>query len=154
MFSGEKINFTEHRAVLHTALRAPRGQALQVDGQHIGEDVHAVLDRIHGFTERVREGQWLGLSGKPITDIVNIGIGGSHLGPQMACTALRTFAHPRLTMHFVSNVDGHDLHDVLQRVDVETTLFIVASKTFTTQETMMNAGSRSQCSSLPEVAPR
>ncbi|RFB74125.1 MULTISPECIES: glucose-6-phosphate isomerase [unclassified Herbaspirillum] len=141
MFSGEKINFTEHRAVLHTALRAPRGQALQVDGQHIGEDVHAVLDRIHGFTERVREGQWLGLSGKPITDIVNIGIGGSHLGPQMACTALRTFAHPRLTMHFVSNVDGHDLHDVLQRVDVETTLFIVASKTFTTQETMMNAGS-------------
>ncbi len=141
MFSGEKINFTEHRAVLHTALRAPRGQALLVDGQHIGADVHAVLDRIHGFTERVREGQWLGLSGKPITDIVNIGIGGSHLGPQMACTALRTFAHPRLTMHFVSNVDGHDLHDVLQRVDVETTLFIVASKTFTTQETMMNAGS-------------
>jgi len=141
MFSGEKINFTEHRAVLHTALRAPRGQALQVDGQHIGTDVHAVLDRIHGFVERVRDGHWLGRSGKPIIDIVNIGIGGSHLGPQMACTALRCFAHPRLNMHFVSNVDGHDLHEVLQKVDVNTTLFIVASKTFTTQETMMNAGS-------------
>lgn len=141
MFSGEKINFTEHRAVLHTALRAPVGQSLQVDGQHISEDVHVVLHRIRGFTERVREGQWLGYSGKPITDIVNIGIGGSHLGPQMACTALRAYTHPRLKMHFVSNVDGHDLHASLQQVNAETTLFIVASKTFTTQETMMNAGS-------------
>ena len=141
MFHGEKVNFTEHRAVLHTALRAPRGSTLVVDGQNINADVHAVLDRIHSFVERVRDGRWLGHGGKPITDIVNIGIGGSHLGPQMACTALSHFAHARLNMHFVSNVDGHDLHEVLQKVDAATTLFIVASKTFTTQETMMNAQS-------------
>src|SRR5450830_444819 len=141
MFSGEKVNFTEHRAVLHTALRAPRGSTLAVDGQNIDGDVHAVLDRMHSFVERVRDGRWLGRSGKPITDIVNIGIGGSHLGPQMACTALSHFAHARLNMHFVSNVDGHDLYEVLQKVDAATTLFIVASKTFTTQETMMNAQS-------------
>lgn len=141
MFSGSAINFTEHRAVLHTALRAPRGSSLQVAGQQIDEDVHAVLDRIHDFVEQVRDGRWLGCTGKPITDIVNIGIGGSHLGPQMACTALREFAHARLKMHFVSNVDGHDLHEVLQTVDPDTTLFIVASKTFTTQETMINAQS-------------
>jgi len=141
MFSGEKVNFTEHRAVLHTALRAPRGSTLAVDGQNIDGDVHAVLDRMHSFVERVRDGRWLGHGGKPITDIVNIGIGGSHLGPQMACTALSHFAHARLNMHFVSNVDGHDLYEVLQKVDAATTLFIVASKTFTTQETMMNAQS-------------
>src|SRR5580765_326850 len=141
MFRGDKINFTEHRAVLHTALRAPRGQGLLVDGQNIDANVHAVLERMHAFVERVRDGQWLGRSGRPITDIVNIGIGGSHLGPQMACTALRAFSHPRLKMHFVSNVDGHDLDAVLQRIDADTTLFIVASKTFTTQETMINARS-------------
>lgn len=141
MFRGDKINFTEHRAVLHTALRAPRDQHVLVDGQRIDADVHAVLDRIRDFSEQVRDGRWLGHTGKAITDIVNIGIGGSHLGPQMACTALRTYAHPRLKMHFVSNVDGHDLHAVLQHIDVETTLFIVASKSFATQETMMNAGS-------------
>lgn len=141
MFTGEKINTTEDRAVLHTALRAPRGLALQVDGQDIDHDVHAVLDRIERFTERVRSGQWLGHTGKPITDIVNIGIGGSDLGPEMTCRALRSFVHPRLSLHFVANVDGHDLAAVLSRVDPETTLFIVASKTFTTTETLMNAQS-------------
>jgi glucose-6-phosphate isomerase len=141
MFSGAAINFTEHRAVLHTALRAPRGSILHVAGQQVDQDVHTVLDRIHEFVEQVRDGRWLGRNGQPITDIVNIGIGGSHLGPQMACTALREFTHARLKMHFVSNVDGHDLHEVLQTVDANTTLFIVASKTFTTQETMMNAQS-------------
>lgn len=141
MFAGGKINSTEGRAVLHTALRAPREQTLQVDGQDIGHDVHAVLDRIENFSERVRSGQWLGRTGQAITDIVNIGIGGSDLGPEMACRALRAFVHPRLSMHFVANVDGHDLAAVLARVNPDTTLFIVASKTFTTAETLMNAHS-------------
>ena len=141
MFTGEKINFTEQRAVLHTALRAPRTSALQVDGQNVSADVHAVLEQICSFTDQVRSGQWLGYSGQPITDIVNIGIGGSYLGPKMACQALRPYSHPRLNMHFVSNVDGHDLDAVLHRIRPETTLFIVASKTFTTLETMMNAQS-------------
>ncbi|UTY58330.1 glucose-6-phosphate isomerase [Massilia sp. erpn] len=139
MFAGEKINLTEHRSVLHTALRMPRGKQLIVDGQDVGADVHAVLDRIKAFTDRVRAGAWLGHSGKPITDIVNIGIGGSDLGPKMACLALRSYAHPRLKMHFVSNVDGHDMDAVLEQVKPDTTLFIVASKTFTTAETMLNA---------------
>jgi glucose-6-phosphate isomerase len=139
MFKGEKINLTERRAVLHTALRAPRGAALTVDGQDVNADVHAVLDRVKLFTDAVRAGTWLGYSGKPITDIVNVGIGGSDLGPKMVCLALRQYAHPRLTMHFVSNVDGHDMDAALSRVNPETTLFIIASKTFTTSETMMNA---------------
>jgi glucose-6-phosphate isomerase len=139
MFAGEKINNTEDRAVLHTALRAPREARLVVDGQDVIADVHAVLDRMRTFTDSVRSGEWLGHTGKPITDIVNIGIGGSDLGPKMVCLALRPFAHPRLSMHFVSNVDGHDMDAALSRVDPETTLFIVASKTFTTAETMMNA---------------
>jgi glucose-6-phosphate isomerase len=139
MFVGEHINNTEDRAVLHTALRAPRGAALTVDGQDINADVHAVLARVKTFTDAVRSGDWLGHSGKPITDIVNIGIGGSDLGPKMVVLALRHYAHPRLTMHFVSNVDGHDMEAALNQVDPETTLFIVASKTFTTAETMMNA---------------
>ncbi|MGZ5202701.1 MAG: glucose-6-phosphate isomerase, partial [Telluria sp.] len=139
MFAGEKINNTENRAVLHTALRAPRTASLVVDGQDVIADVHDVLRRIHAFTDAVRNGQWLGYTGKPITDIVNIGIGGSDLGPKMVCLALRPFAHPRLNMHFVSNVDGHDMEAALEKVDPETTLFIVASKTFTTAETMMNA---------------
>jgi glucose-6-phosphate isomerase len=139
MFAGEKINNTEDRAVLHTALRAPREARLVVDGQDVIADVHAVLDRMCTFTDSVRSGEWLGHTGKPITDIVNIGIGGSDLGPKMVCLALRPFAHPRLSMHFVSNVDGHDMDAALSRVDPETTLFIVASKTFTTAETMMNA---------------
>lgn len=141
MFAGEKINTTEQRAALHAALRAPRGANLTVDGQDVAHDVHAVLERFGHFSERVRSGQWLGYAGKPITDIVNIGIGGSFLGPKMACQALRAYGHPRLSMHFVSNVDGHDLDAVLQKADPETTLFIIASKTFTTQETMMNAHS-------------
>ena len=139
MFAGEKINITERRAVLHTALRMPRGKRLVVDNQDINGDVHAVLDRIKVFTDKVRNGTWLGRTGKPITDIVNIGIGGSDLGPKMAVLALRSYCHPRLKMHFVSNVDGHDMDAVLSQVNSETTLFIVASKTFTTAETMLNA---------------
>ncbi|MES2125741.1 MAG: glucose-6-phosphate isomerase [Pseudomonadota bacterium] len=139
MFAGEKINLTEHRAVLHTALRAPRETQLVVDGQDVMADVHAVLARVKAFSDAVRSGSWLGYSGKPITDIVNIGIGGSDLGPKMVCLALRQYAHPRLAMHFVSNVDGHDMDAALAQVNPETTLFIIASKTFTTSETMMNA---------------
>jgi glucose-6-phosphate isomerase len=139
MFAGEKINTTEGRAVLHTALRMPRGKALNVAGQDVAADVHAVLDRIRVFTDKVRNGSWLGHNGKTITDIVNIGIGGSDLGPKMACLALRSYSHPRLKMHFVSNVDGHDMEATLAQVNPDSTLFIVASKTFTTAETMLNA---------------
>jgi glucose-6-phosphate isomerase len=154
MFAGAKINNTENRAVLHTALRAPRHAKLVVDGQDVNGDVHAVLDRVKAFTDLVRSGEWLGHTGKPITDIVNIGIGGSDLGPKMVCLALRQFAHPRLAMHFVSNVDGHDMDAALAKVDPETTLFIVASKTFTTAETMMNAQSARKwfLASAPEEA--
>ena len=141
MFAGEKINRTEQRAVLHTALRAPRGKYLLLDDHDVNQDVHAVLNRIGEFTEQVRSGAWVGHSGKVITDLVNIGIGGSDLGPKMACQALRSYTHPRLTMHFVSNIDGHDLGALLPKIDPETTLFIIASKTFTTWETMMNAHS-------------
>lgn len=141
MLRGEKINLTEQRAVLHTALRMPRGKTLVVDGQDVNADVHAVLDHVKEFTDRVRNGQWLGYSGKPITDIVNVGIGGSDLGPKMAVLALRSYSHPRLKMHFVSNVDGHDMDAALAQVNPETTLFIIASKTFTTAETMLNATS-------------
>jgi glucose-6-phosphate isomerase len=139
MLAGEKINSTEHRAVLHTALRLPRSRSLVVDGQDAVKEVHAVLDRIEAFSERVRSGSWIGHTGKAITDIVNIGIGGSDLGPEMVCRALRPFVHPRLSLHFVSNVDGHDMDAVLSRLNPATTLFIVASKTFTTRETMLNA---------------
>ena len=139
MFAGERINLTEGRAVLHTALRAPRDAVLVVDGQDVAADVHAVLERVRAFSDAVRAGTWLGYSGKPITDIVNIGIGGSDLGPKMVCLALRQYSHPRLAIHFVSNVDGHDMDAALSDVNPETTLFIVASKTFTTTETMMNA---------------
>jgi glucose-6-phosphate isomerase len=141
MFAGAKINTTEHRAVLHTALRTPRGNRLLLDGHDVNQDVHAVLDRIAVFTDRVRSGAWLGHSGKAITDIVNIGIGGSDLGPKMVCQALSSYTHPRLTMHFVSNIDGHDLSALLPKLNPETTLFIIASKTFTTWETMTNAHS-------------
>lgn len=141
MFAGEKINTTEQRAVLHTALRAPRGARLMLDGEDVGAEVHGVLDRVGHFVGRVRSGEWQGYTGKRVTDIVNIGIGGSDLGPKMACQALRSFADPGLSLHFVSNVDGHDLDAVLNRVRPETTLFIIASKTFTTLETMLNAQS-------------
>ncbi|MBS1187609.1 MAG: glucose-6-phosphate isomerase [Burkholderiaceae bacterium] len=139
MFAGEKINSTEKRAVLHTALRAPRGVALTADGQDVVADIHAVLERVKSFSERVRSGAWQGHSGKAITDIVNIGIGGSDLGPKMVCLALRPFVQPSLKLHFVSNVDGHDMDAVLAKVEPATTLFIVTSKTFTTMETMLNA---------------
>ena len=146
MFTGEKINITEHRAVLHTALRTPwppsaSSGGLVVDGQQIDADIHAVLNQIAAFTEAVRSEKWRGYNGKPITDIVNIGIGGSDLGPKMVCQALRPFQHARLNMHFVSNVDGHDIDAVLSQIDPASTLFVIASKTFTTMETMMNAHS-------------
>jgi glucose-6-phosphate isomerase len=141
MFAGEKINTTEQRAVLHTALRAPALPALVVDGQQVSADIHAVLQRIQTFTIAVRSGAWLGYTGKRITDIVNIGIGGSDLGPKMVCQALRPYQQDGLHLHFVSNVDGDDLDAVLQQVDPQTTLFVIASKTFTTAETMMNAHS-------------
>ncbi|MBS1170582.1 MAG: glucose-6-phosphate isomerase [Burkholderiaceae bacterium] len=139
MFAGEKINNTEKRAVLHTALRAPRSMALTVDGQDVVADIHAVLERVKSFSELVCSGEWRGHTGKAITDIVNIGIGGSDLGPKMVCLALRPFVRPGLSMHFVSNVDGHDMDSILAKVDPATTLFIVTSKTFTTMETMLNA---------------
>jgi glucose-6-phosphate isomerase len=139
MFNGDKINLTENRAVLHTALRAPRDKQISVDGQDVSKDVHDVLARVKTFSDAVRSGDWKGHTGKEITDVINVGIGGSDLGPKMVCLALRQFAHPRLTMHFVSNVDGHDMDAALSRVNPETTLFIIASKTFTTAETMMNA---------------
>ena len=141
MFSGEKINFTENRAVLHTALRNRSSHQVLVDGKDVMPDVNRVLNQMRGFTERVRNGAWKGYTGKPITDIVNIGIGGSDLGPFMACTALKPFSRPDLHAHFVSNVDGAHLGMTLQKCDPETTLFIVASKTFTTQETLTNARS-------------
>ncbi len=141
MFGGQRVNTTEHRAALHTALRAPRAARIQLDGRDISAEVHAVLERLYAFATRVRDGAWLGYSGRPITDIVHIGIGGSFLGPKMACQALRPLAHPRLTLHFVSNVDAHDLAATLAQVSPATTLFVIASKTFTTLETMMNARS-------------
>jgi glucose-6-phosphate isomerase len=141
MFAGEKINTTENRAVLHTALRAPRLPALELDGQQVSADVHSVLQRIQTFTNALRSGAWLGYNGEPIRDIVNIGIGGSDLGPKMVCQALRPYQQAGLNLHFVSNVDGDDLDAVLAQVDPQTTLFVIASKTFTTAETMMNAHS-------------
>jgi len=141
MFAGGIANPTEHRPALHVALRAPRDADIRVGGENVVPEVHAVLDRVCAFSERVREGEWLGFTGKPITDVVNIGIGGSDLGPLMATEALAPFAHERLSMHYVSNVDGSHLVSALKRVNPETTLFIVASKTFTTQETLANAHS-------------
>ncbi|MBS0309565.1 MAG: glucose-6-phosphate isomerase, partial [Proteobacteria bacterium] len=139
MFAGEKINTTEQRAVLHTALRAPRDSHLDVDGRDIMPDIHAVLDRMQVFSEAVRSGAWRGYDGQVVTDVVNIGIGGSDLGPKMACKTLQPYAHSRLAMHFVSNIDGDDLGALLPTLHPATTLFIIASKTFTTLETMMNA---------------
>ncbi len=140
-FRGEKINFTEQRAVLHTALRNRTNRPTIVDGVDVMADVNRVLELMRRFTAAVREGAWRGYTGKVITDIVNIGIGGSDLGPAMACGALKAFAHPRLKAHFVSNVDGTHLAETLALLDPATTLFIVCSKTFTTQETLTNAHS-------------
>ncbi len=141
MFEGNKINTTEHRAVLHTALRAPRYEKVLVDGKNVIPDIQAVLDQMRRFSEKIHSGEWKGFTGKPITDIVNIGIGGSDVGPRMVCQAMRSFHIKELNVHFVANVDGHDLDMVLNRVRPETTLFIIASKTFTTLETMLNAHS-------------
>lgn len=141
MFSGEKINITENRAVLHTALRNRSNTPVYVDGNDVMPEVNAVLAQMRSFTEKVRSGSWTGYTGKAITDIVNIGIGGSDLGPVMVCDALKPYASPNLNVHFVSNIDGAHLMRALEKCNPETTLFIVASKTFTTQETMTNATS-------------
>ncbi|MGW1385405.1 glucose-6-phosphate isomerase [Streptomyces griseoluteus] len=141
MFRGERINTTENRAVLHTALRAPRDAVIEVDGENVVPAVHAVLDKMSGFADRVRSGEWTGHTGKRIRNVVNIGIGGSDLGPAMAFEALRPFTARDLTVRFVSNVDGADLHEALRDLDPAETLFIVASKTFTTIETITNATS-------------
>ena len=139
MFAGEKINNTENRAVLHVALRNRSNTPILVDGEDVMPKVNSVLERMGKFAHAVRCGDWLGYTNQVITDVVNIGIGGSDLGPLMMCSALKNFGHPRLRMHFVSNVDGAQLRDVLEKVHPETTLFIIASKTFTTQETITNA---------------
>ncbi|MDT0379890.1 glucose-6-phosphate isomerase [Streptomyces sp. DSM 42041] len=139
MFRGERINITEDRAVLHTALRAPRDAVVEVDGENVVPEVHAVLDRMSAFAEAVRGGKWAGHTGLPIRAVVNIGIGGSDLGPAMAYEALRPYTRRDLDVRFVSNVDGADLHEALHGLDPATTLFVVASKTFTTIETLTNA---------------
>jgi glucose-6-phosphate isomerase len=139
MFRGEKINVTEKRAVLHVALRAPKGQSIIVDGEDVVPPVHAVIDKMADFSDRVRKGEWKGYTGKPIRSIVNIGIGGSDLGPVMAYEALRHYSQRDLNFYFVSNVDGTDFAEVVRDLDPEETLFIISSKTFTTLETMTNA---------------
>jgi glucose-6-phosphate isomerase len=144
MFSGEKINLTENRAVLHVALRAPRGASIVVDGRNVVPDVQAVLDKMAGFADRVRSGAWKGHTSKRIRHIVNIGIGGSDLGPVMAYEALRHYRDHALTFRFVSNVDGIDFVEATHGLDPAETLFIVSSKTFTTMETMTNANSARQ----------
>lgn len=144
MFSGQKINVTEKRSVLHVALRKPIQDKLVVDGVDVVGEVHSVLSRMKDLANRVRNKEWLGATGKPVKYIVNIGIGGSDLGPVMAFEALRPFAKTDLQFHFVSNVDGADLFETLKKIKIDETLFIVASKTFTTQETMLNANSAKQ----------
>ncbi|MFE2744835.1 glucose-6-phosphate isomerase [Streptomyces scopuliridis] len=141
MFRGEKINTTEDRAVLHTALRAPRDAVIEVDGENVVPAVHAVLDKMSAFSDRIRSGEWTGHTGRPIKNVVNIGIGGSDLGPAMAYEVLRSFTDRALTVRFVSNVDGADLHEAVRDLDPAETLFIIASKTFTTIETITNATS-------------
>jgi glucose-6-phosphate isomerase len=139
MFRGEKINVTEHRAVLHVALRAPRDASILVDGQNVVPQVHEVLDRMAAFSDRIRSGDWKGYSGKRIRNIVNIGIGGSDLGPVMAFEALRYYTDRTMTLRFVSNIDGTDFAEAVRDLNPSETLFIVSSKTFTTLETMTNA---------------
>jgi glucose-6-phosphate isomerase len=139
MWRGERINTTENRPVLHIALRLPRGASLVVDGVDVVEQVHHVLDKMALFAEQVRFGQWQGATGRPIRNVINIGIGGSDLGPAMAYDALRAFADPAMTVRFVSNVDGTDIHQATGDLDPAETLFVVSSKTFTTLETLTNA---------------
>ncbi|MFE7124782.1 glucose-6-phosphate isomerase [Streptomyces sp. NPDC057617] len=141
MFRGEKINTTEDRAVLHTALRAPRDAVIEVDGENVVPGVHAVLDKMSAFADRIRSGEWTGHTGRPIKNVINVGIGGSDLGPAMAYEVLRSFTDRDLTVRFVSNVDGADLHEAVRDLDPAETLFIIASKTFTTIETITNATS-------------
>jgi glucose-6-phosphate isomerase len=142
MFSGQKINSTENRAVLHTALRDQRKDSqVIVDGQDVMPDIRAVLQQMKQCATSIREGAWLGYTGQRITDVVNIGIGGSDLGPVMVTEALRPYGSPNVRVHFVSNIDGTHLAETLKRVQPETTVFIIASKTFTTQETITNAQS-------------
>jgi len=139
MFRGEKINFTEQRAVLHTALRAPRGATVVTDGEDVVPKVHAVLDRMAAFSNKVRSGEWKGHTGKRICNVINIGIGGSDLGPVMAYEALRSYSERSMTFRFVSNVDGTDIAEATRDLDASETLFIISSKTFTTLETITNA---------------
>jgi glucose-6-phosphate isomerase len=141
MFSGARINTTEGRAVLHVALRAPAGDSIVVDGSDVVPAVHEVLDRMAAFADRVRSGDWKGHTGKPIRNVINVGIGGSDLGPVMAYEALRSYSQRDLEFRFVSNVDGTDFVEATRDLDPAETLFIIASKTFTTQETMTNAAS-------------
>src|SRR5437588_7366006 len=141
MFRGEKINVTERRAVLHVALRAPRDQSIIVDGENVVPEVHAVLDNMADFSDRVRSGVWTGYTGKRMRNIINIGIGGSDLGPSMAYDALRFYSDRNLTMRFVSNIDGNEFVEATRDLDPAETLFIVSSKTFTTLETLTNAHS-------------
>ncbi|MFH9073864.1 glucose-6-phosphate isomerase [Streptomyces alboflavus] len=141
MFRGEKINTTEDRAVLHTALRAARDADVEVDGENVVPGVHAVLDKMSAFADKIRSGEWTGHTGKRIKNVVNVGIGGSDLGPAMAYEALRSFTDRDLTVRFVSNVDGADLHEAIRDLDAAETLFVIASKTFTTIETITNATS-------------
>jgi glucose-6-phosphate isomerase len=139
MFAGKHINVTEDRAVLHTALRAPEGSSLIVDGTDVIPEVHKVLAKVYAFADKVRSGEWVGVTGKPITTVVNIGIGGSDLGPVMVYEALQPYVKPGLTARFISNIDPTDVAEKTKDLDPETTLFIVASKTFTTLETLTNA---------------
>src|SRR5215475_6219015 len=139
MFRGDKINTSEKRAVLHVALRAPRGASILHEGQNVVPEVHAVLDKMAGFADRVRSGDWKGHTGKRIRNVINIGIGGSDLGPVMAYEALRHYSERNMTFRFVSNVDSTDFAEATRDLDPAETLFIVASKTFTTLETMRNA---------------
>jgi glucose-6-phosphate isomerase len=139
MFRGEKINITEKRAVLHVALRAPKGESIVVDGENVVPQVHAVLDKMAAFSNQVRSGQWKGHTGKRIRNVINIGIGGSDLGPVMAYEALKHYSERSMTFRFVSNVDGTDFAEAVRDLDAAETLFIVSSKTFTTLETMTNA---------------
>jgi glucose-6-phosphate isomerase len=141
MFAGEKINVSERRAVLHVALRAPEGASILVDGKNVVPDVHAVLDKMAAFAERIRSGAWKGHTGKRIRNVINVGIGGSDLGPVMAYEALRFYSQRDLTFRFVSNVDGTDFAEAVRDLDPSETLFIISSKTFTTLETMTNANS-------------
>jgi glucose-6-phosphate isomerase len=143
MFSGNKINFTEDRAVLHTALRNRSNSVVEVDGEDVMPLVNAELEKIKVFTDKVRSGEWQGFTGKSVKDVVAIGVGGSNLGPQMATEALKAYADDTLNVHYVSNVDGVQLHQALAGLNPETTLFVISSKTFTTSETMTNA-----CSSV------